>query len=63
MALINTSKYTFDEVHYLGITEIILGLLAAVFMYKGILFWTIGFGLCHIIYGLAMYVKYDINKK
>jgi hypothetical protein len=63
LALVNVSKYTFDEIHYLGITEIVLGLLAAVFMYNGILFWTIGFGFCHILYGLAMYVKYDIKKK
>ena len=59
LALVNVSKYTFDEIHYLGITEIVLGLLAAVFMYNGILFWTIGFGFCHIFYGLAMYLKYD----
>jgi len=63
LALVNVSKYTMDEIHYLGITEIVLGLLAAVFMYKGILFWTIGFGFCHIFYGLAMHVKYDIKKK
>ena len=63
LALVNVSKYTFDEIHYLGITEIVLGLLAAVFMYNGILFWTIGFGFCHIFYGLAMYIKYDIKKK
>jgi hypothetical protein len=62
MALLNASKYTFEEVHYLGITEMILGLLAAVFLYKGILFWTLGFGVCHIIYGLAMYNKYDKKK-
>jgi hypothetical protein len=63
MALLNASKYTFEEIHYLGITEIVLGLLAAVFMYNGILFWTIGFGVCHIFYGLMMYLKYDIKKK
>jgi hypothetical protein len=63
LALINASKYTLDEIHYLGITELILGLLAAIFLYNGILFWTIGFGLCHIVYGLVMYLKYDIKKK
>jgi hypothetical protein len=63
MALLNASKYTFEEIHYLGITEIVLGLFAAIFMYHGILFWTIGFGFCHIFYGLTMYVKYDKGKK
>lgn len=62
LALVNASKYTFEEIHYLGITEIILGLLATIVMHHGILFWTLGFGVCHIIYGLAMYYKYDRKK-
>ena len=61
LALVNASKYTFDEIHYLGITEIILGLAAALFLYYGIILWTIGFGVCHIIYGLIMYKKYDLK--
>ncbi len=63
LALINASKYTFEEVHYLGITEIILGIAAAIFERNGILFWTIGFGVCHIIYGFLMYKKYDLKKE
>lgn len=62
LALVNVSKFTYPEVHYLGITEIVLGLLAAVFLYNGILFWTIGFGICHILYGLIMHNKYDSKK-
>lgn len=61
LALVNASKYTFDEIHYLGITEIILGIGAAIFLFNGIIFWTIGFGLCHIIYGFIMYKKYDLK--
>ena len=63
LALINTSKYTFDEIHYLGIIEVVLGLFAAVFLHYGILFWTLGFGFCHILYGWMMYHKYDQKKK
>ena len=62
LALVNASKYTYGEVHYLGLTEIGLGLLAAIFARYGIVFWTIGFGLCHIIYGFVMYKKYDLKK-
>lgn len=62
IALINASKYTFDEVHYLGITEIILGVAAVIFVRNGLLFWTIGFGVCHIVYGFVMYRKYDLKK-
>jgi len=63
IALVNASKYTFEEVHYLGITEIILGIAAAIFVQNGLLFWTIGFGVCHILYGIVMYRKYDLKKK
>ena len=62
LALVNASKYTFEEVNYLGITEIVIGLLAAIFMQKGIIFWTLGFGFCHILYGIIMYRKYDLKK-
>jgi hypothetical protein len=61
--LFSVSKFTYHEVHYLGLTEIALGLIAAIFMQQGLLFWTIGFGVCHIIYGLAMYYKYDLKKE
>ena len=62
VALLNASKYTYNEIHYLGITEIIIGILAAIFTHNGILFWTLGFGICHIFYGLIMYIKYDRRK-
>ena len=61
LALVNASKYTFDEIHYLGITEIILGIGAAIFLHTGIIFWTVGFGFCHIIYGVILYKKYDLK--
>lgn len=63
LALINASKYTFEEIHYLGILEVGLGIAAAVFARNGLLFWTIGFGVCHIVYGIVMYKKYDLKKE
>lgn len=63
LALINVSKYTLDEVHYLGLTELILSIIAAIFTDWALLIWTIGFGVCHIVYGTAMYIKYDLSKK
>ncbi len=61
MGCINASKYTFRDVKYLGITLIILGLFAAYFIGYGLLFWALGFGVSHIIYGTMMYLKYDRN--
>jgi len=59
LALIGASNFTFNDVRYLGICEIILGLIAACMPGYGLLFWALGFGLLHIVYGSMMYFKYD----
>jgi predicted lysophospholipase L1 biosynthesis ABC-type transport system permease subunit len=59
LALLNASKYTLHDIRYLGICEIILGLIGSYFIGYGLLIWAIGFGLLHIVYGGAMYLKYD----
>jgi hypothetical protein len=59
LALVNASNFTFTDVKYLGICEIILGLVGACFPGYGLILWAIGFGLLHIIYGSVMYLKYD----
>ncbi|MFD2245551.1 hypothetical protein [Pontibacter ruber] len=59
LALINGSKYTFGDIRYLGICEIILGLASGIFIGYGLLSWTIGFGVLHIVYGTLMYFKYE----
>lgn len=60
-ALVNSGKYTVHDIRFLGYFEIILGLLAAFFPGHGILFWALGFGVMHIIYGSIMWYKYDRN--
>jgi len=59
LALVNASNFTFTDVKYLGICEIILGLIGACIPGYGLILWAIGFGLLHIIYGSVMYLKYD----
>jgi len=59
LALIQGSTNTVDEVRYLGFSEIALGLLCAFLPGYGLLFWSIGFGVLHIIYGAILYNKYD----
>jgi hypothetical protein len=61
LACVNASKYTLRDVRYLGITVIILGLIATEFSGYALEFWALGFGVCHIIYGSIMYFKYDRN--
>lgn len=61
LACVNASKYTLRDVRYLGITIIILGLIATELSGYALEFWALGFGVCHIIYGSIMYFKYDRN--
>ncbi|QSE99125.1 hypothetical protein [Fulvivirga lutea] len=57
LALVNASKYTLDEIRSLGIIEICLGLIAMQFIGYGLIFWAIGFGVLHIVYGVIMQLK------
>ncbi|GAA4135727.1 hypothetical protein GCM10022216_09890 [Sphingobacterium kyonggiense] len=59
LSLAAASTYTFREVRVLGILEIVLGLLALAFPGYGIWFWSIGFGVLHILYGLIVHKKYE----
>ncbi|MBS1524148.1 MAG: hypothetical protein JST19_00780 [Bacteroidetes bacterium] len=59
LSLVSASNFTFGEVKYLGLLEIVLGLIAACLPGYGLLFWALGFGVLHIIYGSLMYFKYD----
>ena len=59
LALVNGSKYTMGEVRWLGYGEIILGIINLWNPGRGIFFWTLGFGVLHIIYGFAMWWKYE----
>lgn len=61
LACVNASKYTLGGVRYLGLTFIVLGLLSTWFLGYGLLFWALGFGVCHILYGSIMYFKYERN--
>jgi uncharacterized membrane protein YidH (DUF202 family) len=59
LALYNASRFTFEDVKYLGFTQILLGLLSCWFIGYGLLFWAIGFGVVHILYGIYMHFRYE----
>ncbi|WP_443939609.1 hypothetical protein [Pedobacter sp. MW01-1-1] len=59
LALINASKYTYSDIRYLGLCELVLGLICLFFPGYGLIFWATGFGILHILYGLLMYFKYE----
>lgn len=59
LALYNASKFTYDDVKFLGLIQIGLGLISAYFIEYGLLLWAIGFGLAHIVYGIYMHLRYE----
>ena len=59
LALINASKYTVSDIKYLGISQVIIGLIDAIDIGHGLFYWALGFGVIHIIYGTIMYMKYE----
>jgi hypothetical protein len=59
LALLNASKYTLDEIRWLGLTQMLLGLLTTFAPGWGLIFFALGFGLGHIGYGLLMYNRYE----
>jgi hypothetical protein len=63
LALVNGSKYTIGEVRWLGYGEITLGIINLWVSHEELLFWSLGFGILHILYGAAMWWKYDRQKQ
>jgi len=59
LALLNSSKYTLREIRYLGLSEVSLGLIGAMWPAFGLLLWCAGFGVLHVLYGSFMYLKYE----
>lgn len=59
LALINASKYTYSDIRFLGICEVVLGIIAMFNIGLGLYFWAFGFGVLHILYGCIMYFKYE----
>lgn len=59
LALINASPNLFDEMRSLGISEITLGLVSIAVPGYSLLFWSLGFGVLHMVYGIALYKKYN----
>ena len=58
LAVISAGKFTFGEVHWLGVLEIITGMICLLLPQYTIIIWAIGFGLIHLAYGLFMHLRY-----
>ena len=62
LGCINASHHTLSDIRYLGLCNLALGLVNLFFIGYGLLFWAMGFGVLHIVYGTIMYIKYDMKK-
>lgn len=61
LALYNASSYTYSTSKYLGYVNITIGLIDCATGNHAVLFWALGFGVCHIIYGLIFYFQHERN--
>lgn len=59
LALFSAGKFTYSAVQVLGIVELVLGLISSYWIEYGILFWALGFGAAHIVYGIYVYYRYE----
>lgn len=59
IALYNAGINTIVEVKLMGLIQIGLGILSTLFIPFSILFWALGFGVVHIVYGIYMHFRYE----
>ena len=59
VALFSAGNFTLKEIKWLGAVQTLIGLTSAIYPGYGIVFWALGFGVMHVIYGAAMYLKYE----
>jgi hypothetical protein len=59
LSLFSVSKFTYQEVKFMGLIQIVLGLFSAYFTGYALICWALGFGLVHIIYGIYLHYKYE----
>ena len=59
LSLIHASRYTIEDIRYLGMAELLFGLVSSFLPEYGLLAWSLGFGVLHILYGIIIYVKHE----
>ncbi len=59
LSMVAAARYTYSDIFYFGLLEILTGLVALFFPYYGLWSWAFGFGVLHILMGIWLYFKYD----
>jgi len=61
LALAAAAKFGHFEIRVLGVVEIALGFAALAFPVHALMYWAMGFGIAHILYGSLIYFKYELS--
>ncbi|GAC1379709.1 MAG: hypothetical protein NVSMB45_02180 [Ginsengibacter sp.] len=61
MGLMGAARSTFKEVYYLAAGFLLLGCVSLFLPGYAFLYWTIGFGILHIIFGFFLWKRYEKN--
>lgn len=59
LSLFSAGYFTFAEIRYLGLCQVLLGLLAMLITPYSLLVWAAGFGLLHIAYGIYIHIRHQ----
>jgi hypothetical protein len=63
LALVSASRYSLNELFWLGLIQLMLG-LAGFFLWKySLLFWAMGFGVMNLVFGIIVFRKYEVNNQ
>ena len=62
LSLVNASKFTYSNLGWLGYSFLCMGIIDCFFEGHALMFWTIGFGGFHILYGVLFYLQYERKK-
>lgn len=62
LALVNCQHYTYPVLRFLGYGELLLGVIDCFSIHHALLFWFLGFGILHIIFGIFYHIKYEHAK-
>lgn len=62
LALINCQHFTYPVLRFLGYGELLLGIIDCFSIHHALLFWFLGFGILHIVFGIFYTIKYDCKK-
>jgi hypothetical protein len=63
LALVNCQHYTYPTLRFLGYGEILLGLIDCFVIHHSLLFWFLGFGVLHILFGILYIILYEKKSK